>query len=224
MLRRNSLCRHRKFVAALLITGVIASPHQVLAQAEQADQVPARIKANDATALEVQLYLIVGTKAPVTDEEKLPASLDAVVKQLRSTFTFKNYRLAATLLNRVKNGGRFNLSWAGGPLLASSAATTATPGFNDFQVGMVKLVQDETGRDIVQMAGFNFGARIPIQVSSVAMTGSSPSAPVIQYERTGMTTDLSMREGEPIIAGTLNVGPSGDALIIVVSAKRPMSR
>jgi hypothetical protein len=29
-----------------------------------------------------------------------------------------------------------------------------------------------------------------------------------------------MREGEPVIVGTLNVGPSGDAIILVVSAKR----
>jgi hypothetical protein len=61
-------------IAALLITGVIASPHRVLAQSEQSAQASARIKTDDATALEVQLYLIVGTKAPVTDEEKLPAS------------------------------------------------------------------------------------------------------------------------------------------------------
>jgi hypothetical protein len=211
-------------IAALIMTGALASSVQTLAQSEPAPQASTRIKADDATGLEVQLYLIVGTKASVVDEEKLPSALDAVVKQLRSTFTFKNYRLAATLLNRVKNGGRLSLSWAGGPLLASSAATPATPGFNDFHVASVRLVQDETGRDVVQMAGFNFGARIPIQMSSVAMTGSSPSAPVIQYERTGMTTDLSIREGEPTIVGTLNVGPSGDALIIVVSARRPASR
>jgi hypothetical protein len=29
-----------------------------------------------------------------------------------------------------------------------------------------------------------------------------------------------MREGEEVIVGTLNIGPSGDALILVVSAKR----
>jgi hypothetical protein len=29
-----------------------------------------------------------------------------------------------------------------------------------------------------------------------------------------------MGEGVPVIAGTLNVGPSGDAIIVVISAKR----
>lgn len=209
-------------IAALFLASAFAAPHQALAQNENSSQTPAKVKVEDTTGLEVQLHLLVGTKSPVGDEEKLPASLDSVVKQLRSTFTFKNYRLAATLLNRVKNGGRLSLSWTGGPLLASSAATLATPGFNEFRVSNVRLIQDESGRDAVQMLEFNFGARIPVQIPSVASNGGS--VPMIQYEKTGISTDITVREGEPTIVGTLNVGPSGDALIIVVTAKRPASK
>ena len=57
-------------------------------------------------------------------------------------------------------------------LLAPSAATVATPGLNEFNVGLVKLAKDEDGRDVVQMSAFNFGARIPIQIPSVASNGS----------------------------------------------------
>jgi hypothetical protein len=209
-------------IAALLLTGALATSHQAIAQNDDPTQASAKSAREDAMGLEVQLYLLVGTRSPIGDEEKLPTSLDAVVKQLRSAFSFKNYRLAATLLNRVKNGGRLSLSWAGGPLLALSAATTATPEFNEFYVGNVKLIKDEDGRDAVQMLDFNFGARIPIQVSSVASNGSA--VPTIQYEKTGIKTDINVREGEPTIVGTLNVGPSGDVLIIVVTAKRPASR
>lgn len=208
-------------IAALLLTCTLATSHQVLAQGETSSQASAKDRRDDAIGLEVQLHLLVGTKTPNTDEEKLPVSLDAVVKQLHSTFAFKNYRLAATLLNRVKDGGKLALRWVGGQLLASSAATTATPGFNEFRVASVKLMQDESGRKVVQMLEFNFGARIPIQIS-VASNGGS--VPVVQYEQTGISTDITVREGEPTIVGTLNVGPSGDVLIIVVTAKRPVSR
>jgi hypothetical protein len=44
--------------------------------------------------------------------------------------------------------------------------------------------------------------------------------PAFNYEQTGVSTDISMHEGEPVIVGTLNIGPSGDAIILVVSAKR----
>ena len=56
------------------------------------------------------------------------------------------------------------------------------------------------------------------QSFSVAANGAV--APTINYERTGVATDVSMREGEPVIVGTLNIGPSGDAIILVVSARR----
>jgi hypothetical protein len=209
-------------IATLIITGVITGSEQALAQTEQSSQASTRIKSDDATGLEVQLNLIIAKKVSDGEEEKLPASLDGVVRQLKSTYNFKSYRLVTTLLNRVRNGGKLSLRWVGSPLLAPSAATAATPGFNEFNVQQVKLAKDEEGRDVVQMSYFNFGARIPIQISSIASTGTS--VPVVQYENTGITTDISMREGEPTIVGTLNVGPSGDALIIVVSAKRPASR
>lgn len=209
-------------IATLIITGALVSSPTILAQTEQSSQASSKTKPEDATGLEVQLHLLLATKSATGDDEKPPASLDAVVKQLRATFPFKNYRLVTTLLNRVSSGGKLSLRWVGSPLLAGTAATAATPGFNEFNVQEVRLAQDEQGRDVVKMENFKFGARIPIQVTSIASNGST--APVVQYEQTGITTDISVREGEPTIVGTLNVGPSGDALIIVVSARRPASR
>ena len=172
----------------------------------------------DEPNLETQLFLIVGTNQDV-DDPKLPAALDPVVKQLRSTLPFKNYRLAATLINRVKNDGRLDLSWIGGPLAATSAGSpNGTPSFSQFKVRQVRLFRNSDNQQMVQMLGFNFGARIPIQTpGTIAANGGVPST---TYENTGLATDISMREAEPVIVGTLNVGPSGDAVILVVSAKR----
>lgn len=175
---------------------------------------------SDEANLDTQLYLIVGTNQDV-DDSKLPASLDTVVKQLRATMPFKNYRLAATLVNRVKNQGRLSLSWIGGPLASpSGAATNVTPSFSQFNVREVKLMRNAENQPVVQMLGFNFGARIPIQTATGAVASNGAVAPVVSYENTGVSTDISMRESEPVIVGTLNIGPSGDAIILVVSAKR----
>jgi hypothetical protein len=174
---------------------------------------------DDETNLETQLYLIVGTNGDVADA-KLPAALDSVIKQLHATLPFKNYRLAATMLNRVKNEGRLELNWIGGPMtLAAAAGPALNPSFSNFSIRQLKLMRASDGQQVVQMQGFNFGARIPIQVSG-AIAANGAVAPTINYERTGVVTDVSMREGEPVIVGTLNIGPSGDAIILVVSAKR----
>ena len=171
----------------------------------------------DESNLDTQLYIIVGTNQDVPDP-KLPALLDPVVQQLHATLPFKNYRLAATLINRVKNNGRLDLSWIGGPFASVGAASSTTPSFSTFRLRELKLVRTDQGQ-VVQMLGFYFGARVPIQTNTVvaAATGGPPS---MSYENTGVATDISMKEGEPVIVGTLNIGPSGDALILVASAKR----
>lgn len=178
---------------------------------------PSQAESNDETNLDTQLYLIVGTNQDV-DDSKMPASLEAIVRQLRATLPFKNYRLAATLINRVKNEGRLQLNWIGGPL-APSVAASGNPSFSHFNVRQVRLVRSADGQQTVQMQGFNFGARIPVQISQ-ALAASGSGLPAMNYENTGLQTDISLREAEPVIVGTLNIGPSGDAIILVVSAKR----
>ena len=101
-------------LCAVLCLMVASLNVQAQAQAETKD---------DETNLETQLYLIVGTNQDVADA-KIPSSLDPVVKQLRATLPFKNYRLAATLINRVKNEGRLDLSWVGGPLASRPACVS----------------------------------------------------------------------------------------------------
>lgn len=201
----------KSFLTVLLLILCAAASHNVQAQAAP--------DAADEANLDTQLYLIVGTNQDVEDT-KLPASLDNVVKQLRATMPFKNYRLAATLINRVKNQGRLSLSWIGGPLAApTGAASNVTPSFSQFNVREVKLMRNAENQPVVQMLGFNFGARIPIQTPG-AIAANGAVAPSVAYENTGVSTDISMRESEPVVVGTLNIGPSGDAIILVVSAKR----
>ena len=201
--------KKQMFLSALLLALCLAGSLTVQAQ---------NIDPDDAN-LETQLYLIVGTNQEV-DEPRLPATLDNVIKQLRASLPFKNYRLAATLLNRVKNEGRLELSFIGGPLATQSMAATSTaPSFSSFKVRQVKLSRSSENMAVVQMLGFNFGTRFPIQ-SPGPIAANGAVTPILNYENTGVYTDISMREGDPVIVGTLNVGPSNDAIILVVSAKK----
>jgi hypothetical protein len=210
-----------RIVFAVLLTILSINGRDALAQT--AADAPAKStraeKRDDETNLDTQLYLLVATNQDVADA-KLPPALDSVVKQLRASLPFKNYQLAATLINRVKNDGRLNLRWVGGPMMASAAASNGTPSFNEFRVNTVKLVGDPAGRLSVLMDGFAFGTRIPIQTGTTIAANGPQMAPIINYESTGLNTDISMREGEPVIVGTLNVGPSGDAIILVMAVRR----
>lgn len=209
----------RKSVTTILFTilflSVAGGNQQVFAQS--ATTATETGKQEDETNLDTQLYLLVATNQDV-DDAKLPAVLEPVVKQLRASLPFKNYRLAATLINRVKNDGRLNLKWIGGPMVPSGAVSATTPSFNEFKVNNVKLLRDPGNQRRVRMEGFGFGVRIPI-ITASTVASNAPMAPIINYESTGLNTDISMREGEPVVVGTLNIGPSGDAIILVMSAR-----
>ncbi len=216
----------RNMLATILFTVLflaVAPTRRVMAQSSD---LPATQNENkdEEINLDTQLYLLIATNQEV-DDAKLPAALDPVMRQLRASLPFKNYRLGATLINRVKNNGRLNLKWLGPPLVGSTANaskgtfTEFTPSFSDFKINLVKLSRDSAGQQVVRMEGFGFGSRIPIQTgTTLAANGSG--APIINYESTGLNTDISMRENEPVIVGTLNIGPSGDAIILVMSARR----
>ena len=216
----------KKFVIALLfavvcLSAAVGAQAQTVVQAQAQGGFPTQTDTKkeaqeDETNLETQLYLIVGTNQDAGDA-KLPSALDSIVKQLHTSLPFKNYRLVSTLINRVKNDGRLQLNWVGAPI-TPVAATAMTPSFSHFNIRQVRMARNNEGQQLIHMDGFSFGARVPIQVGAVAANGEV--RPSINYEQTGLGTDVSMREGEPVVVGTLNVGPSGDAIILVVSAKR----
>jgi LAS superfamily LD-carboxypeptidase LdcB len=203
----------KKFLIVVLLS-VVCLGVNVQAQTTTPQTAP---RSEEETNLETHLFLIVATHQESADS-KLPPALDNVAKQLRASLPFKNYRLVSTLINRVKNEGSLKLNWVGAPMTSVATTAPTTPSFSHFNIRQVKLVRDNEGQQMIQMAGFSFGARVPIQMSAIAAGGEV--RPTTSYEQTGLGTDISMREGEPVIVGTLNVGPSGDAIILVVSAKR----
>ena len=214
----------RKRITLLVCAFVIcAGAQKALAQESTTPQKTANaLPREDETNLDTQLYLILATNRE-SEEGKMPAALQPVLARLHETLAFKHYSLAASFLNRVRHNGRLEMTWVGGPLLAPASSPMGNPSFNEFTAGRVRLEKDVNGRDIIQMIDFRFGSRVPIitaQTTTTAASTNMPGFPVINYQPVGLRTDISMSEGVPVIAGTLNVGPSGDAIIVVVSAKR----
>jgi hypothetical protein len=211
--------RHRViFLALCCVLTIMAST----AFAQDSSQ-PARSSAvrEDETNLDTQLYLILATNRE-TDDGRIPVALDAVMKRLHEALTFKHYSLAGTFVNRVRNNGRLDVSWVGGPFVVPANSMTSNPSFSQF-TALVKLSADQGGLEVVRMNDFRFGSRVPIVTAPANATTASTTGmvlPAVNYEAIGLRTDISMREGVPVIAGTLHMGPSGDAIVVVVAARR----
>lgn len=213
--------------AFVLVLCAIALGNAPLISAQEQTSSARTTTRDDEVNLDTQLYLILATNREV-DEGKIPPALDPIMKRLRETLSFKHYSLAGTFLNRVKNNGRLDVSWVAGgspfmlPNISPAAIATLTPTFNNFGA-LVRLSTDAGGNDIVRMNELRFGAQVPVMTGLASTSsGSFPSAgsPSVVYQTVGLRTDISMREGSTVIAGTLNLGPQGDAIVVVVSARR----
>ena len=161
--------------------------------------------------------MIVGSNQDVADS-RMPSVLDPVVKELRATLPFKSYRLAAVLVNRVKNDGRLEVGWIGVPYAPIPDAPQAMSR-SSYRIRQIRLTTNNEGQPMVQLTGFSFAAQVAVPTGGPVAT-NNPAPPAFNYEGTNLSTDISVREGEPAVVGTLNAGPSGDAIILVVTAKR----
>ncbi len=211
----------RMFFCALLCMIVTICSAQ-LALAQDATQSPRGLARDDQTNLDVELYVIAATNQQ-PGEGKIPASLDPVMKQLRETLPFKNYSLETTLVNRVKNGGNLSLSWFIG-LLPNTSLSNRPPIFNEFSIARLNLVLDGNGGQTIQLLRFVYGARVPIQTGTNIAASGTNSAPVFNYEHVGINTDISVREGQPAVVGTLvNASSSGENIVLAVLVKRAVN-
>jgi hypothetical protein len=211
----------RTIFCALLSVAIVGLSAQLSLAQDSTQSQPGSAR-DEQTNLDLELYMIVATNQPPR-EGKIPSSLDPVVKQLREMLPFKNYSLETTLVNRVKNGGNLSLSWFIG-LLPNSSLSNRPPIFNEFSIAQLKIVLDGNGGQTIQLLRFVFGSRVPIQTSTNIAASGTNSAPVFNYEHVGIKTDISVREGQPAVVGTLlNASSSGETIVLAVCVKRAMN-
>lgn len=165
-------------------------------------------------SLEFQLHLISASMGQ-QEKESMPANLAPVIQQIKSALKFTNYRYVNSSLNRVSNGGRVESSGVGGSLFPApqgAANSPERPSFYQYSLGPVKLTQDSSGKESIQIDNFRFGASVPIRI-----TGDTNN---VQYKDIGINTPLSLREGEMVVVGTANISGSDEAIVVVLSVKK----
>lgn len=210
---------NRKGLCALLLALVFTLAAAAEASAQDSDaprQSPPRVEANH----EVQLQLLVTADA-ASSAPKPPPSLDGVVRQLKSSLPPADYRVAVTLINRVRDGGALELKTVGGrPSGSAQAQGTSAPSFLQLTLSNVRLIDPASAEPSINVQSFRLGMKIPIVTTSVKTEGGEGGQPIVMYEDAGLTTQLSLREGEPTLVGMLNTSRPDQHFIIVLTIRR----
>lgn len=199
--------------ALLLAGGGVAS-----AQDEGASSGRRQAAARAETNFEVQTHVLITAEGADT-ASKVPKTLDGVVRQLKSMLPYADYRLAAAFVNRVKDDGGFEVKSAGASPFGAPDNNPLTPSIFQLSLAVKSLDDDASGGRYVRVQPFRLGLKIPIQTAS-AYTDKGQGYPVIQYEDTGLNTQMSVREGEPTLVGSLNTSRPGQLFVIVITVRR----
>ena len=209
-------------LVTLILFATLSDSATALGQGSSSQSAGASDGKLDKINFEVQLHLLVASNER-GETGNIPQSLEAVVKQLKSSLPFANYRLAATFVNRVKDGGTLEVK---GVVSSDSFTNAATNPFSqtfyEFTLFQVKSGGDGANQPSIDITKFRFGLRLPITTGVSHAEGTTASYPIINYEPTGITTEMTLREGTPTVVGTMTTSRPGQILILVVSIKRTL--
>jgi len=156
--------------------------------------------------IDVTIYLMSALAQPAASA--VPPELEGVVKQLRSTFSYKGYQLIDTQVIRVRAGQGGEASG-----VVEGPSVDGNKTISQIKFRSASVSTDEKGRAI-RIDGLRVGLRIPI-----ASAGLSGGQKQYQYLDTGINTDVDIREGQKVVVGKANMNGTDRASIVVLTAK-----
>src|SRR5215213_8300828 len=118
---------------------------------------------------EVILQILVASNN-AGEKSSLPPALSSVVKKLKTNYSFSDYRLATTFLQRTSGSIQYNSLLNDFTGLKDNGA----PVFSDWSLKNLRNLPAANGRATIQFESFRFGARIPI-VANVREEGGKTS-------------------------------------------------
>lgn len=190
------------FALLLLLAAVAAA-----AQTDEKKQIDA--------SYEIVLHVVVASNSG-NEKSDIPSALSGVIGRLKKDYTYKNYNLAATFLERISVNGVVGHT---GVLNQLDQARLNRVYYSDWELSGLRSGKDEKGVDSIQFQGFNFGAKVPVVV---AVNAKGDGEQVINYQNIGLRINrFNLPENVPTIVGSLAT-PKTEEFIFLVLTVRPV--
>lgn len=146
--------------------------------------------------IDLRMHVLIASNEGSTTTE-VPADLKDVLTQLRGTLNYRNYDLAASIVQRLTETSGILRGSGIAELPSNNAGTPNASIPYDYSIHNVSVVQNATGPASVQIGDFMF------------VTEEKGHARV--------QTSLNLRDGEKVVVGTATI--RNRALVIVLAAK-----
>jgi hypothetical protein len=172
-------------------------------------QEPTTRAKTDRSNLEVQVHLLVAS-SDAAAKDTVPQALQPFVRELRQSLPAANYILAGTYTSRMKAGSTIENKGMVAAKLLMGQEYSGVASFYEYT--MTVALATDGPVPTVEIPRFRFGLQLPL------FSGMNP--PKYDYHFTGITTELSLREATPTLAGTMTTIIPNQMLIVVISVRR----
>jgi len=152
-----------------------------------------------APNVELTLQLLQGSNKTEAGGD-IPSDLDATVRQLKTAFPYKNYRILDTEITRGRNANR-----------TESSGTLPGEEVSFFQFQYTPHVNPGPAPRSVHLEKLRFDLRFKVY--------TDPAKTQFQYQSTGINTEIDVREGQKTVVAKTNIAGSDDAVFLVVTPK-----
>lgn len=185
----------------------------LLGSADSFGQTPDKPQAEPS--YEVVLQILVASNNTADKSAAVPA-LSNIVKKLRTDYSFSNYRIASTYLQRIANTGNVEFKGVSGE---PPDQNVYTPVFSEWTISQLLTMPDAVGRDSVSIRGFRFGQRVPIRILTAG--DGEKGNPVINYEQIGLNLSrLNLPVNTPTVIGNLSGSNQEELKFLILTVRR----
>ncbi len=163
---------------------------------------------------EVILQVLIASNN-AAEKNAVPPTLSNAVKKLKTLYTFSDYRLTTTFLQRMSNSIEYK------SLLNdfSQNQDKNAPVFSEWSLRNLRNLPSANGRNSLQFELFKFGTRIPVTTERVKDEGGK-TVLVVNYESVGITTTrFSLSENEPTVIASLATSKPDELMFLVLTVK-----
>lgn len=161
---------------------------------------------------EVILQVVVGSNNQ-SGKNAVPQNLSNTVKKLRNLYSFSNYGLETTFLQRTSSMVEYKSVQSD-----FTKVETESPIFSEWSIKGLRKMPNGAGRETLMFDSFRFGARVPIALESTVENGEKSRK--IIYDQIGITTyKFSLNENEPTIMGSLTTAKPDEMIFLVLTVQ-----
>lgn len=205
--------RYGRFYTVGFLAAVLAFAMNVFGQADARQSLE--------PSYDISLRIIIGSNEAGKSMD-IGQDLVPISRQLRSTFPFTHYRLAATFMGRISNTGNYEYKSSSNIFGQESDPKTMIPTFLEWSVGNFRNGQTAKGEAGFQAQFLKFGARVPVASGMRDEAGKLISA--VNYESIGLNLGrVGIAENSPTLIGTLDL-PGADGTVFLIVTIRPADR